>query len=120
MIQRYEFIRIFAENKSERRVCKKAKESAISRKQEHCDLKPETRQQTKTLINKGLYEDKPYRFGRTAAAARPDGRCDRSGIPRSEEHTSELQSRQYLVCRLLLEKKKTGIYTHASHLQSVT
>src|SRR3712207_8869135 len=28
---------------------------------------------------------------------------------RSEEHTSELQSRQYLVCRLLLEKKKTQI-----------
>src|SRR3712207_7313154 len=27
-------------------------------------------------------------------------------MPRSEEHTSELQSRQYLVCRLLLEKKK--------------
>src|SRR5947209_11844852 len=27
---------------------------------------------------------------------------------RSEEHTSELQSRQYLVCRLLLEKKKTA------------
>src|SRR5690606_41650415 len=30
------------------------------------------------------------------------GRCD----PRSEEHTSELQSRENLVCRLLLEKKK--------------
>src|SRR3712207_7124974 len=29
---------------------------------------------------------------------------------RSEEHTSELQSRQYLVCRLLLEKKKTRRY----------
>src|SRR3712207_7990806 len=29
------------------------------------------------------------------------------GEERSEEHTSELQSRQYLVCRLLLEKKKT-------------
>src|SRR3712207_7927492 len=28
-------------------------------------------------------------------------------VRRSEEHTSELQSRQYLVCRLLLEKKKT-------------
>src|SRR3712207_8720934 len=28
-------------------------------------------------------------------------------VDRSEEHTSELQSRQYLVCRLLLEKKKT-------------
>src|SRR3712207_7177750 len=33
---------------------------------------------------------------------------------RSEEHTSELQSRQYLVCRLLLEKKKT--YCISSHL----
>src|SRR3712207_7250599 len=31
---------------------------------------------------------------------------DRVPYPRSEEHTSELQSRQYLVCRLLLEKKK--------------
>src|SRR3712207_7916158 len=30
---------------------------------------------------------------------------DRYRPPRSEEHTSELQSRQYLVCRLLLEKK---------------
>src|SRR3712207_7538490 len=30
--------------------------------------------------------------------------CERQ-LPRSEEHTSELQSRQYLVCRLLLEKK---------------
>src|SRR5258707_7545905 len=34
----------------------------------------------------------------------PAERCAESG--RSEEHTSELQSRQYLVCRLLLEKKK--------------
>src|SRR3712207_8774381 len=30
--------------------------------------------------------------------------------PRSEEHTSELQSRQYLVCRLLLEKKNKKVY----------
>src|SRR3712207_7390868 len=37
-------------------------------------------------------------------AAQNDG--ERSGDERSEEHTSELQSRQYLVCRLLLEKKK--------------
>src|SRR3712207_8021781 len=33
-------------------------------------------------------------------------RRQEAGLPRSEEHTSELQSRQYLVCRLLLEKKK--------------
>src|SRR3712207_6896992 len=31
---------------------------------------------------------------------------------RSEEHTSELQSRQYLVCRLLLEKKKFSLKSH--------
>src|SRR3712207_6966099 len=31
--------------------------------------------------------------------------------PRSEEHTSELQSRQYLVCRLLLEKKPNNTFT---------
>src|SRR5947209_13540949 len=36
----------------------------------------------------------------------------RSGDDRSEEHTSELQSRQYLVCRLLLEKKKTKPHCH--------
>src|SRR5438445_10253126 len=35
----------------------------------------------------------------------------RSRSRRSEEHTSELQSRQYLVCRLLLEKKKYGQHT---------
>src|SRR3712207_1611757 len=38
----------------------------------------------------------------------PDG-GDGPAVARSEEHTSELQSRQYLVCRLLLEKKKTYI-----------
>src|SRR3712207_8792903 len=43
-----------------------------------------------------------------AEQARPCGRSRRSkrALLRSEEHTSELQSRQYLVCRLLLEKKK--------------
>src|SRR3712207_7783180 len=40
---------------------------------------------------------------------RPDG-------GRSEEHTSELQSRQYLVCRLLLEKKKRSLLTSPSSL----
>src|SRR3712207_7656816 len=34
---------------------------------------------------------------------------------RSEEHTSELQSRQYLVCRLLLEKKKKNIHVHVCY-----
>src|SRR3712207_7092616 len=43
-----------------------------------------------------------------------DTLCHRCGtFNRSEEHTSELQSRQYLVCRLLLEKKK---YTYTLFL----
>src|SRR2546422_3605560 len=36
-------------------------------------------------------------------------------VSRSEEHTSELQSRLHLVCRLLLEKKKKLIYISCSH-----
>src|SRR3712207_8142698 len=42
---------------------------------------------------------------RTAGSVRGPSTCP-SSLRRSEEHTSELQSRQYLVCRLLLEKKK--------------
>src|SRR2546429_4191498 len=40
---------------------------------------------------------------------------------RSEEHTSELQSRLHLVCRLLLEKKKKHTHTHiqSSHLYDI-
>src|SRR3712207_7531267 len=49
------------------------------------------------------YLTKAMLAGATAVAA----------IDRSEEHTSELQSRQYLVCRLLLEKKKTVSFTDA-------
>src|SRR3712207_7029548 len=46
----------------------------------------------------------------------PDGvPCAHPAVPRSEEHTSELQSRQYLVCRLLLEKKKKPI-THITFI----
>src|SRR3712207_8826496 len=47
------------------------------------------------------------------------GRSRKDGLPgrrRSEEHTSELQSRQYLVCRLLLEKKKTIKYNNLTPL----
>src|SRR3712207_8023114 len=39
-------------------------------------------------------------------------RLPAQGGRRSEEHTSELQSRQYLVCRLLLEKKKKSTHIH--------
>src|SRR3712207_8108999 len=52
--------------------------------------------------------------GAGSTGQRPHG----SGAARSEEHTSELQSRQYLVCRLLLEKKKeqTSDFLASQHL----
>src|SRR3712207_7523179 len=68
-----------------------------------------------------LYQAELHRQDdRTARADRAGGRaCSRAPLRnrtvdllltmRSEEHTSELQSRQYLVCRLLLEKKKTNL-----------
>src|SRR3712207_8794384 len=51
----------------------------------------------------------PVRRGRRGLAGHGRGllaAAARRRHPRSEEHTSELQSRQYLVCRLLLEKKR--------------
>src|SRR3712207_8933199 len=47
---------------------------------------------------------------RTAPNRRPLPRSRLVGVSRSEEHTSELQSRQYLVCRLLLEKKENAVF----------
>src|SRR3712207_6949159 len=73
-----------------------------------------------------------FRSSKAAGAARLDSRPEtrKRGEPgerlpatpaevrrtrqRSEEHTSELQSRQYLVCRLLLEKKKKKVMNHLS------
>src|SRR3712207_7251384 len=52
--------------------------------------------------------------GRRGAARR---RTLRGDLPRSEEHTSELQSRQYLVCRLLLEKKKRNLLLNKSNFE---
>src|SRR3712207_8640457 len=49
-----------------------------------------------------LTSSKPSEIREAGPASTSNGQ-----LLRSEEHTSELQSRQYLVCRLLLEKKKT-------------
>src|SRR5437870_8885324 len=67
----------------------------------------------------------PFPRSRTSASTTRiscSGRCRRAGA-RSEEHTSELQSRGHLVCRLLLEKKNKQhlrILTHHSQLLSCT
>src|SRR3712207_8907942 len=58
---------------------------------------------------------RPFIYREESPLTRPGGPArSQLAAGRSEEHTSELQSRQYLVCRLLLEKKK-----HTSALQSL-
>src|SRR5258705_4589421 len=64
-------------------------------------------------------------WSRWAAATGPPSRRTRKTRPprpgpRSEEHTSELQSLRHLVCRLLLEKKKKIIYEHSAHTINAT
>src|SRR3712207_7760500 len=58
-----------------------------------------------TTRSRGEARARERGWRRTACVVRSSSPANRS-TPRSEEHTSELQSRQYLVCRLLLEKKK--------------
>src|SRR3712207_7598062 len=77
-----------------------------------------------TTLFRSAQAELPSRGERGRRPGRRDRRQQRSGdrpddrrVPgqggqgrrRSEEHTSELQSRQYLVCRLLLEKKKSTV-----------
>src|SRR5437870_8675088 len=49
----------------------------------------------------------------------PFGHLRRKKDPRSEEHTSELQSRGHLVCRLLLEKKKQNSKTYRTSSKNI-
>src|SRR3712207_8713891 len=68
---------------------------------------------TTLFRSRRLYSAAAGRF-RQSGCLGPGGQCARplrsGGRPRSEEHTSELQSRPYLVCRLLLVKKKNRRY----------
>src|SRR3712207_8114648 len=80
--------------------------------------------------NFGLEKRRPYGDGVVTGYGTIDGRqvCVFSqdftifggSLGRSEEHTSELQSRQYLVCRLLLEKKKKLTVTHIYRISLAT
>src|SRR5947209_18836218 len=62
---------------------------------------------TTEIYTLSLHDALPiYRTGEASCIPARDGARYSPRRARSEEHTSELQSRQYLVCRLLLEKKK--------------
>src|SRR5690349_22115796 len=62
-----------------------------------------------------------FRSDRGEDEERPQRRRGPPPAPlgRSEEHTSELQSRRDLVCRLLLEKKKKKFYTYIAYTKSL-
>src|SRR3712207_7036180 len=73
--------------------------------------KPNIRRAKKSIAQFKVREGMPVGVSVTLRGERAYEFLDRLmsiAVPRSEEHTSELQSRQYLVCRLLLEKKKNN------------
>src|SRR3712207_8011584 len=74
---------------------------AISKKS-----RKKARKKTKTLTKIRKPTCPPGRLVSMCSIQRPPSMPWKTRLNRSEEHTSELQSRQYLVCRLLLEKKK--------------
>src|SRR3712207_7199656 len=67
------------------------------------------RDETDQRPSRAVVGDDVVSVGPYDASGRVDDAADDVDQGRSEEHTSELQSRQYLVCRLLLEKKKNLI-----------
>src|SRR3712207_9353804 len=70
------------------------------------DLGTGKEQKIEIKAGSGLSEAEVERMVKDAESHAEEDRRLREVVERSEEHTSELQSRQYLVCRLLLEKKK--------------
>src|SRR5258708_22606246 len=79
-----------------------------------------------TLFRSQIFECGPGKVlaplvRRTAAGLQGAALADRAGLEqRSEEHTSELQSPDHLVCRLLLEKKKTRMTRDETRRINVT
>src|SRR3712207_9022820 len=67
-----------------------------------------------TIIRGGDHDREAQRSEQAVDEPRRDGDTDHDP-DRSEEHTSELQSRQYLVCRLLLEKKRNNTLLNSIH-----
>src|SRR5258708_20773810 len=57
----------------------------------------------------------PFRRVQRASRSSPPKRRMSPDMARSEEHTSELQSPDHLLCRLLLEKKKNNLHTTTQH-----
>src|SRR3712207_8502028 len=72
--------------------------------------RPEDRLRRLTTLPGRPHAPEPWMLGSSPQSAVWAAERGMPYVFRSEEHTSELQSRQYLVCRLLLEKKKKSRY----------
>src|SRR3712207_8754218 len=70
------------------------------------DLRREVAADIRRKVEIGSYQGRRHRSGLPVRGQRTRTNARSRKGARSEEHTSELQSRQYLVCRLLLEKTK--------------
>src|SRR3712207_8194067 len=85
--------------------------TTLFRSRRHADVEPRPRARAREARRafRARESRRPLRPRDAARARLAVGRRElRPHRLRSEEHTSELQSRQYLVCRLLLEKKKNA------------
>src|SRR3989442_2883546 len=79
--------------------------------------KPPTRRRSNNRVPQSapnVWVDRPSIPGRTSS---PPGFAAVRPVARSEEHTSELQSRPHLVCRLLLEKNITTVHHDLERVQ---
>src|SRR5216683_7438471 len=73
---------------------------------------------TTEIYTLSLHDALPICLHRDPGGSGPPQLRQRSGEDRSEEHTSELQSRSDIVCRLLLEKKKNYVYRRSVALEA--
>src|SRR6266545_7812241 len=75
---------------------------------------------TTEIYTLSLHDALPISFFGAGAGQSNTGGDNNSFFGRSEEHTSELQSLAYLVCRLLLEKKKNSVEGPVSYCYQLT
>src|SRR5690606_39743323 len=84
------------------------------------ELTKEEKELLEGMLSKGFYQSRKLRRARILLKNHEHhcptdiAQLEKCSLPRSEEHTSELQSRENLVCRLLLEKKKVKRATAAA------
>src|SRR3712207_7329519 len=78
--------------------------------------------EARSILSKNESPDLPFTYSLNPYQGCYHGCAYCYARPRSEEHTSELQSRQYLVCRLLLEKKKSkaNISIYIEHISKTS